>query len=220
MHQWRHHQDAIMLDLVSRLGHWGYLVVFLGVALESALLLGVIIPAETMVLAGGFLAAHGILDWRELMIWVCLGAVLGDSMGYELGRRVGHQRLLRAGRRIHLRPEQLESGESFFRHHGGKAVFLGRFMAFMRALIPFVAGSSGLRYRHFLAYNAVGGILWGIGFVAIGYFAGTAWRTVGAWIGVASGALGVIIFPIIAAIWLRRSVGHRRVSSLKGADHA
>lgn len=201
-----------VLNLVAPLGSWSYLVVFLGVMLESAVLLGFIIPGETLVLFGGFLAAHGLLDWRALTICVCLGALLGDSIGYELGRRVGQGGLLRVGHWIRLRPAQLEKAQNLFLRHGGKAVFLGRFMAFMRTAIPFIAGSSGLRYRRFLAYNAAGDVLWGLSFVVIGYFSGAAWRVVGAAIGVASGSIGAVLILTVVVLWLRRSLGNRPTS--------
>ena len=89
--------DALV-TLVSRLGSWGYLVLFLGVTAECAAFLGVLVPGETLVVFGGVLAASGSLDLRVLLGVVCLGAILGDSLGYELGRRLGRPWLLRYGR--------------------------------------------------------------------------------------------------------------------------
>jgi membrane protein DedA with SNARE-associated domain len=176
----------LLINWVSHLGRWGYLAIFLGVTLESAAFLGFIVPGEMLVLFGGFMAAQGTLDLGDLMILVCAGAVLGDSIGYEVGRRVGRERLLQVGRWVRMRPEHLERVEALFRRHGGKAVFLGRITALLRALTPFVAGSSRMGYWRFFAYNAAGGIVWGVSVVLVGYFAGASWQLVGRWIGTAA----------------------------------
>lgn len=200
-----------MIQFVSRLGHWGYLVIFLAVALESAAFIGFVIPGETFVLLGGFLAAQGTLDWGDLMVWVCAGAIIGDSIGYEIGRHLGRERLLHAGRWVRLRREHLERVEQFFHRHGGKAVILGRFTAVLRALTPFVAGSSRMRYWKFLAYNATGGIVWGVAVVLVGYLAGASWRAVGHWIGTAGGIVGGLVVLVLLLAWFWRwLIRHRR----------
>jgi len=193
-----------LIGIVSRLGHWGYLVIFLAVTLESAAFLGFVVPGETLVLLGGFLAAQGTLDWGDLMVLVCIGAVLGDSIGYEVGRRLGPQGLLRFGRWFRLSQKHLEHVEEFFRRHGGKAVFLGRFTALLRALTPFVAGSSGMPYSRFFLYNAAGGIVWGVGFVVLGYFVGASWRVVEHWIGEAGAVIGGLLAVVLALAWVWR----------------
>ncbi len=193
-----------LINLVSQLGYWGYLVVFLAVTLESAAFLGFVVPGETLVLVGGFLAAQGLLDWGDLMVFVCTGAILGDTIGYEVGRHLGQERLLRAGRWIGLRQEHLEKVEAFFHRHGGKTVFLGRFTALLRALTPFVAGASGMPYPRFLLYNAAGGIVWGIAFVLIGYCVGASWRVVGHWIGQAAAVVGGLLMLVLVLGWLWR----------------
>lgn len=193
-----------LIKLVSELGRWGYLVIFLAVTLESAAFLGFLIPGETFVLLGGFLAAQGKLDWGDLMTWVCAGAILGDSIGYEVGKRVGRAGLLRIGRWVRLREDHLRGVEEFFHRHGGKAVVLARFTALLRALMPFVAGSSRMRYRRFLLFNATGGIVWGAGVVLVGYLAGASWRVVGHWIGQAAGIVGVFFVLVIVLGWVWR----------------
>jgi membrane protein DedA with SNARE-associated domain/membrane-associated phospholipid phosphatase len=192
-----------LTNLVGRLGHWGYLVIFLAVTLESSAFLGFLVPGETFVLFGGFLAAQGKLDWGDLMVLVCIGAILGDSIGYEVGRYVGREQLLRFSL-FGLRQKHLEQVEEFFYRHGGKAVFFGRFTALLRALIPFVAGSSGMRYPRFLLYNAAGGVVWGVGFVLLGYFVGASWQVAERWIGRASAIVGGIVLLVFALVWLWR----------------
>ncbi len=206
-----------LINIVSQLGHWGYLVIFLAVTLESAAFLGFLVPGETLVLLGGFLAAQGMLDWGDLMVLVCIGAVLGDSIGYEAGRYLGPKRLLRFGRWFGLRQKHLERVEKFFRQHGGKAVFFGRFTALLRALTPFVAGSSGMHYLRFFLYNAAGGIVWGTGFTLLGYFVGASWQVVEHWIGQGSAIVGGVLVLLLALVWMwrwlvRHEAGVRRWS--------
>lgn len=192
-----------LVNLISQLGHWGYLVIFLAVTLESAAFLGFLVPGETFVLFGGFLAAQGTLDWGDLMVLVCIGAILGDSIGYEVGRYLGRERLLRFSW-FGLRQKHVEQVEEFFRRHGGKAVFFGRFTALLRALTPFVAGSSGMRYARFFLYNTAGGVVWGVGFVLLGYFVGASWQVAERWIGRASAIMGGALVLVFALLWLWR----------------
>jgi membrane protein DedA with SNARE-associated domain/membrane-associated phospholipid phosphatase len=193
-----------LLTLVSRLGQWGYLIIFLGATLECAAFLGVLVPGEALVLFGGFLAANGSLEVGDLTFWVCVGAVLGDSLGYELGRHLGRPWLLRYGRWVGVREWHLARAEAFFQRHGGKTVLLGRFIGFLRALVPFVAGTSGMPYRRFFPYNAAGAVLWSVSFVLLGYVLGWSWQLVEQWLGAASAILGAVLVLVIGLIWLGR----------------
>ena len=165
-----------LIARVSRLGDWSYLIFFLGAALECSAFLGLLVPGESLALAGGFLVSLGLLDMSDLIVVVAMGAVVGDSIGYELGRRLGRPWLIRHGGRVGVRPAHLDRAEAFFARHGGKTVFLGRFVGFLRALSPFVAGSSRMRYRQFLLFNVLGGILWASICVLLGYFLGQSWQ--------------------------------------------
>jgi membrane protein DedA with SNARE-associated domain/membrane-associated phospholipid phosphatase len=193
-----------LIDLTSRLGHWGYLVIFLGAMLESAAFLGVLVPGESLVLVAGFIAAQGLLDIGDLILVVAIGAILGDSIGYELGRLLGRPWLLRYGRRVGVKPARLDHVDAFFARHGGKAVFLGRFVGFARALVPFIAGSSRMRYRLFLPYNALGAVLWSVAVVLLGYFLGASWQLAERWMGRASAILGGLLLFILGLAWLWR----------------
>lgn len=198
-----------LINFVSGLGHWGYFIIFLGVLLESAAFFGFIVPGETLVLLGGFLAAQGTLDLGDLMIWVVVGAILGDSIGYLTGRHLGREQLLRIGKWVRLRAGHLEKVEQFFDRHGGKTVFFGRFVALLRAMTPFVAGSSGMHWGRFLLYNAAGGIIWGVGFVLAGYFLGTGWRYAGHWIGETAGGIAALIALLLLLGWVWRWLNRR-----------
>jgi hypothetical protein len=130
---------------------------------------------------GGVLAASGSLQLKALLGLVCIGAILGDSLGYELGRRLGRPWLLRYGLWVGLRAPELARAEGFFTRHGGKTILLGRFVGFLRALAPFVAGASAMPYRCFLPYNVAGAVLWALGFVLLGYGLEAGWQRVEHW---------------------------------------
>ena len=108
---------------ISGNAHWAYGVIFLVVSLESAAFLGFFMPGEALVFVGGFLASQGVLDVRLLVPLVAVAAILGDSIGYELGRLLQKTGFLRYGRRLGLKEEHWTRIENFFRRHGGKTVF-------------------------------------------------------------------------------------------------
>ena len=203
-----------LIDFVSRLGHWGYLVVFVGVVLECQALCGLVMPGESLVVVGGFFAAQGLLAPGILFVVVALAAILGDTISYEFGRRLGRGWLLQHGRRFGLRPELLQRVESFFAAHGGKAVFASHYMHVMRALMPFVAGAARMRYGRFVAYNALGCTVWSAVFVILGYVAGESWRAAAAWIGRASAIVGGALLCALVLGWLWRWLG-RHESEVK-----
>ncbi|MBV8461726.1 MAG: DedA family protein, partial [Acidimicrobiales bacterium] len=148
-----------------------YVLVGLLVFSEAALLVGFFIPGETAVVVGGVLAGLGSVNLELMMLVVVVCAIVGDSVGYEVGRHFGpwvlERRPLRGRDAVRRTMDLLE-------RYGGPAVFLGRFVAFARAIVPGLAGISGLRYRTFLFYNATGGILWGVGYTLLGYVVGVS----------------------------------------------
>ena len=151
--------------------HWGpylfALLVLLAFA-EAGIFLGFVLPGETALVLGGALCATGVFSLSVFLPMAVLAAVLGDSTGYEIGRRFGPRiRVSWLGRK--MGPRRWGAAEWFFARHGGKAVFLGRSQAVLRALVPALAGSSGLRYRTFLPWNVLGAVVWGGGVVLLGY---------------------------------------------------
>lgn len=196
-----------LLDLVGRLGHWGYAIVFVAAMLESAAFTGLFVPGESLVLASGFLAHLGVLNLDAVIAAAAIGATVGDNIGYQLGDRLGRTWLLHYGGRVGLRPADLARAEAFFVRYGGKAVFFGRFIGFARALVPFVAGATRMPYRRFLIYNALGAILWTVGFVFLGYALGASWRRAEAWIGRAGTVVvgAVILAVVVTRVWRRRA---------------
>ncbi|MFC5520557.1 bifunctional DedA family/phosphatase PAP2 family protein [Polaromonas jejuensis] len=197
-----------LIAWLGRLGQWGYLVIFLGAMLESAAFIGLVIPGESLVLVAGFFAAQGLLDLDVLMAVVALGAAVGDSLGYEMGRWMGRPALVRYGGRLGLTDTRIHRADEFFARHGRKAVFLGRFVGFARALVPFLAGLSRMAYRKFLPYNVAGAVLWASAVTLLGYFLGAGWQAAERWMGRASTLLGGIVVFALLLVWLWRWAAH------------
>jgi membrane protein DedA with SNARE-associated domain len=193
-----------LISVAGRLGHWGYLVIFLVLMLECQPFLGFVMPGESLVLVGGFLAGQGVFDLDDLIVVISMAAILGDSIAYELGRHLGREWLLAHGKRFGLRQQHLDRVDGFFLRHGGKAVFASHFMHLLRALMPFVAGFRRMRYMKFLLFNAAGCILWSTVYVLLGYLAGESWRMAAKWIGRASEIVGGVLLLVFAIGWLWR----------------
>lgn len=176
---------------------------------EAALFVGFVIPGETAVLLGGFLASQGHLDIVTLIFLVVISAILGDTVGYEVGKSIG-PRVLRLG--IFRKHEaRLENAQDMLRRRGGPAVFLGRWTAFLRAVMPGIAGLSQMRYRVFLAWNALGAVAWGTTFSLVGYFAGGSYQKVASTIG--EGTAIILAVLVISGLLLWRIRRKRRESA-------
>lgn len=169
-----------LLDLIGR---YGYLAVFFGVMLES---FGVPLPGETVLLLSGALAHQGVLDFGDAIVFGVLGAVVGDQLGYWAGRRGGRAFVLRWGRFVLVTPERLGRAEAFFDRHGGRAVFLARFVSGLRVFGALVAGTSRMPWGRFALYNALGGAVWATAAVSVGYFLWGSISLVEHWVGRAS----------------------------------
>jgi membrane protein DedA with SNARE-associated domain len=162
------------------------------------------VPGETIVILAGVLCSAGILNLPETIVVASGGAIVGDSIGYELGRYLGRPWLERHGRLVGMHGGVLARVDALFAQHGGKAVLIGRFVGFLRALAPFVAGASRMPYRRFLLYNAVGGAIWATALVLLGYFLGESWSVAERWIGRVSLVIGAIAVAA-AALWLHHA---------------
>jgi membrane protein DedA with SNARE-associated domain len=169
-----------MLASIIELSHVGYPVLVLLVASESS---GVPVPGETSLIAAAVLASQGRLAIEAVIPLAALGAIVGDNVGYQIGRHGGRWLLERPGRFHRQRLQVLEIGEPFFERHGPKAVFFGRFLLGLRVWASWLAGATHMRWRSFLLWNACGGICWatGVGLAAyyLGHAAGSAVQTFG-----------------------------------------
>jgi membrane protein DedA with SNARE-associated domain len=173
-----------------------YVIVALVVFAEDALFVGFVIPGETLAIIGGVTASLGHTSVWWVLVVVVVAAVVGDSVGYEIGRMFG-PRVMGLGV-LRRRQKKLDAAQEFLRRRGGSAVFLGRWTAFFRAVMPALAGLSRMRYRVFLPWNAMGGIAWGATAVTAGYLAGQSYQRVEKWLG--RGAAGVVALVLVVAI--------------------
>jgi membrane protein DedA with SNARE-associated domain len=169
--------------LLSMVGRYGYLAVFFGVMLESA---GVPLPGEAVLIVSGALAHQGVLDPGDALFFGILGAVTGDQVGYWVGRKGGRPFVLRWGRYLFVSRERLAVAEAFFDRHGGRAVFLARFVTGLRVFGALVAGMSRMPWGKFALYNVLGGTVWATAAVSLGYFLWASISLVEHWVGRAS----------------------------------
>jgi membrane-associated protein len=170
---------------------------------EAALFFGFVLPGETAVLYAGVLADAGKVSVVVVLAVVLVSAVVGDSIGFEVGRKLG-PRLVRAPV-LRNHPERLEQAQAYLRRRGGRAVVMGRFTAFLRAVMPGLAGASRMEYRRFLVFNVIGGVAWGSACVLLGYFAAHSIGTISHALGVTSGVIIVFIVGGLIWAWHRRS---------------
>jgi membrane protein DedA with SNARE-associated domain len=201
-----------LLTAIDHVGPWAYFIVFALVILESSAFVGLVVPGEVVTVFAGFLAYNGTLRLTPLLSLVATGAILGYLLGFELGRRVPRTWVLAKLGRFGLRAEHLDRAEDFFRRHGGKTVLIARFSPFLRAIVPFVAGTLRLRYPVFVFYWIVGGLAWACELVLLGYLAGASWRVAVRWIGRGGMTLLAIIVVVAIVFWLLRRWRRKRAS--------
>lgn len=176
--------------IVGVSGHLGYFLPAI-IGLES---MGIPSPGETALVLAAVLASQGHLEiWLVIVIGVC-SAILGDNIGFLLGRHFGRDALAAPGPFHQRRVAVIAAGDRFFDRHGPKAVFLARWIAFVRFAAAWLAGINGMRFRTFFVWNALGGISWGVTYGLVGYFVGSAAADVITRFGAyAAGALAVLI---------------------------
>ena len=172
-----------MENILHLIEQHGYFLIFFGVMAES---IGVPLPGETILIAAGIVAQRGHLELGNVILFGILGAVVGDQIGYWIGREGGRPFILRYGRYVFITPERLGRAEVFFARHGGKAVFMARFFSGLRVFGALVAGMSRMRWVTFFVYNAIGGAVWATAVVLAGYFLGRSLGVVERWTGQAS----------------------------------
>jgi len=177
-------------------------LVFLLPALEASAFVGVVLPGEVGVILGGVLANQHKLALVAVLIAAVAGAIIGDSVGYWVGKRYGEALLSKVPDRI-LKPEHVQRSKETVRHYGGKAVFLGRFTAALRALVPGMAGMSRIHYGRFLFWNALGGSVWACSFVVLGFLAGSQYKRIEHYANI----IGLVLLTAVAVFLY---VGHRR----------
>lgn len=168
----QHFADALLhFDPVAIIQAGGYVGIAALIFAESGLLIGIFFPGDSLLFAAGLLAGSGFLSFPILLFFVIAAAILGDSVGYWFGTSIGPGLFARKDSRF-FKQAYLKRTEQFYTTYGGRAVTLARFVPIVRTLAPILAGVSAMPYRQFLAYNLLGGTLWGGGMVAVGYTLG------------------------------------------------
>lgn len=187
---------------------WVYVALFAVTAGESSAFLGMVVPGEAAVLGAGALASQGELSLAPALVAIISGAVIGDSIGYAIGKRFGQARETGVLARVWSCARMMRT-RSFLDRHGRKTVFLARFVGFFRALVPFAAGAVRMPYRPFLTYNVAGAVVWGSATLLAGYLAGDAairmFQSASVYL-----LAGVAAAGAVAYVVRRRSIGARR----------
>lgn len=161
------------IDLVQLIETVGYVGLFAIVFAESGLFFGFFLPGDSLLLTAGLLASRGNLNVVALILILFPAAVLGDTVGYWFGARVGPP-LFKREESLFFKPKNLLAAKAFYDKHGGKTITLARFMPFVRTFVPIVAGAVKMEYRRFLFFNLLGGVVWAIGMTLLGYYLGSA----------------------------------------------
>src|SRR5215208_294835 len=209
--------DKVLEDIGRALGPWTYLLAGVLAFLVAAAFLGLILPGETAIIVAGVVAGQGEINIVALIAvaWSC--AVAGDVTGYFLGRRLGRPFLERHGPRFGISHERIHQVDRFFAKHGGKAIFIGRFVGLVRSLAPFLAGSSGMQLRRFVTYDVLGAGIQSTILCLVGYF---FWHSLDRVLEIAKqGALAlsativVLVGIVVGVRWLRQAENRRRVSA-------
>jgi membrane-associated protein len=160
-------------DLIEIIKAAGYIGLFGIIFAESGLLIGFFLPGDSLLFTAGFLASQGLLNIWVLVPLLFFAAVIGDSVGYSFGYRVG-PRIFNRKDSILFNKEHLHRANKFFERYGGKTIILARFMPIIRTFVPILAGVGTMHYRTFLFYNIVGAFLWAVGITLLGFFLGKA----------------------------------------------
>jgi dephospho-CoA kinase len=186
-----------IVDLLIRLGPW---IVFVVTATETAMFLGLLVPAEATVLVAAFLANAGYFDVQDVLLATLAGGFIGDQIGYLLGRASGRRASARDGRLGRLWRRHEARATLLFRQRSILAVTLARFISFVRTLMPWFAGMTGMPYGRFLLYDLIGVLGWGIGSVAAGYMAGRSWHVLAEALGTLSTIIVVVAFTVLVVM--------------------
>jgi membrane protein DedA with SNARE-associated domain len=199
---------------------FGYWMVFAAIGIES---MGIPFPGETTLLAGAVYAgATQNLNIVVVIIAAAAGAIVGDNLGYLIGRHGGYRLLGRVARYIHLDQSHLDASQQYFAQHGDKTVFLGRFIVVLRAWAAFLAGVNQMPWRPFLFWNALGGITWAIMYGTLGFVLGNNLPLLGRvvhMLGIAGTIIAAAFILAVIVVWRRRRrLVPERAASGAGAD--
>ena len=162
------HLDEYLATIISDYGAWTYGILFVVIFVETGLVVMPFLPGDSLLFAAGTFAALGSFNVWGLIGLLIIAAVTGDAVNYSIGHYLGE----RAYNIKWIKKEYLEKTHAFFEKHGGKAIFLARFVPIVRTFAPFVAGIGKMSYGYFATYNVVGGVTWVVLFTLLGFFFG------------------------------------------------
>lgn len=209
--------ETLLEDVAQALGQWTYLLVGGMAFLETGAFVGLVAPGEFTVILGGVIAGQGEIDILPLIGVIWISAVLGDTTSFLIGHRLGRGFLIKHGPKVKITQERFEQVERYFARHGGKTILVGRFIGLVRALAPFIAGSSGMTYRSFLPYSLVGTGLWASVFAMLGFIFYRSFHEVAAIAGRATLVFGVLVAIGVGVVYayrrLRREEERRRLGA-------
>jgi undecaprenyl-diphosphatase len=207
--------EQILEDLSSWLGQWTYVLVGLLAFLETGAGVGLVFPGETAVILGGAVAGQGetSIVITIAIVWACAWG--GDTTSFFIGRRLGREFILEHGSKVLITHERFEQVEKFFQSHGGKTILIGRFIGLVRALAPFIAGSSGMAYRAFLPYSVLGTGLWATAFSLLGYLLANsldkATQIAGTGALVFGALVAIVVGFVVVSRYLRKAENRNKV---------
>src|ERR1700754_1251124 len=196
--------ESILESVANALGAWTYALVGFFAFAETGAFIGLVAPGETVMLLGGAVAGQATITCYVQIALAWTMPCAGDVTSFFLGRRLGRDWLLKHGPRFGFSNERLHQVEDFFSRHGGKTIFLGRFVGFVRAFAPFIAGPSGIRFRQFFPYSVLGCGLWVSLTVVIGYVFSKSIDTAIDYAGKGAVILGALIVVVVGAVWATR----------------
>jgi membrane protein DedA with SNARE-associated domain/membrane-associated phospholipid phosphatase len=212
--------QGLLEDISEILGAWTYLLVGFFAFAETGAFVGLLVPGETVMLIGGAVAGQGAIDIYLLIAIAWFTAWLGDTTSFFVGRRLGRGFVLRHGPRVGISHERFEKVEDYFSRHGGKTIFIGRWISLVRALAPFIAGSSGMRYRAFVPYSILGTGLWASAHILIGYFFSRSIESAAEYAGRGFFLLATLIVVVVGSVFLYRhfSIAENRRAAVAWMD--
>jgi len=199
------HLDRHLSDVIQLYGIWAYLILFLIVFCETGLVVTPFLPGDSLLFAVGAFAAIGALDLWLVMLLLALAAILGDSVNYAVGARLG-PRVFRGEAGRFLNRRHLERTHEFYERYGPKTIVIARFVPIVRTFAPFVAGIGRMRYGRFLFYNVAGGLLWIVSLVMGGYLFGNIPMVRRNFSLVVFAIIGLSILPAVIELWRQRRV--------------
>lgn len=201
------HLDKHVGDLIRQYGVWTHLILFAIVFLETGVVVTPFLPGDSLLFVAGTFAALGDIDLLGVMALIFVAAVLGDTLNYHIGKWAGPEIFHKDTGRL-LNKKHLVQAHDFYEKHGGKAIVLARFIPIVRTFAPFVAGIGKMNYRHFLAFNVLGGLVWVVSLVMCGYWFGNIPSVKANFSLVVAAIIVISVLPVVVEVvkikWPRR----------------